>query len=228
MNKQDENKLVMMKALLSFLRLNQAIWENSTPFASAVGELEDLIATVEAIRQSTDVDYSGLVIEKNSLKVNLASKSYELASQVYAMACQTKDLILQAKVNLPKSELDGKRDGELASVSRTIVSLARECLEALAPYGITEAELNTHDELILAYENSLPTSRLSVSERKASNDKMKGLLSNSKSVLSDQIKRLMVRYQVSNPDFYGGYLNAAKVVDYGIRHEKPEAPVAPN
>ena len=227
MNKQDENKLVMMKALLSFLKQNQAIWQNSQPLVSAINELENLIIAIELTRQSTDVDQSGLVTEKKSLRANLANRHFELASQIYAMACQTKDSILQAKVNYPKSELEGKRDGELATSTKALVSLGRTYLQALIPYGVTDTEINNLEQLILAYENSLPTARLSVSERKANNEKLKGLFGSAKLVLNDQIKRMMVRYQSSNPDFYAGYLSASKVVDYGIRHEKPVTPETP-
>lgn len=227
MNKQDENKLVMMKALLSFLKLNQVVWQNSQPFVSAVNELNNLIAAIELTRQSTDVDQSGLVTEKRTYRTNLANHSFEIASQIYAMACQTKDQVLQAKVNFSKSELEGQRDGELASTSKTILALGRTYLQALIPYGITDAELNILEELIQTYESSLPTTRISVSERKANNEKLKGLFISSKLILKDQISRMMVRYQSSNPDFYAGYLSASKVVDYGIRHEKPIAPEMP-
>lgn len=227
MNKQDENKLVMMEALLSFLKQNKAIWQNSVPFAAAVEELEKLVAAIKLTRQSTDVDQSGLVVEKKSLKANLVSKDFELASQIYAMACQTKDNVLQAKVNITKSELEAMRDGELATTSKSLADLGRTHLEVLAPYDITEEEIDSHDELIKMYEKSLPTPRLSVNERKGNNLKLKGLFASSKVILNDQLKRMMVRYEKSAPDFYAGYLNASKVVDYGLRHEKAASPDAP-
>jgi hypothetical protein len=227
MNKQDENKLVMMKALLSFLKQNLAIWQNSQPFVSAVNELENLIAAIELTRQSTDIDQSGLVTEKNALKAKLVSRDFELTSQIYAMAGVKKDRVLQAQVNSTKSELDAQRGGELVSNSRTFVSIGRTYLNELSGYAIDAATLDSHDQLISAYENSLPTTRLSVSERKANNEKLKGLFANAKQLLNDQIKRMMVRYQSSNPDFYAGYLSASKVVDYGIRHEKPVTPETP-
>jgi len=220
MNKQDENKLVMMKALLSYLKQNQAIWQNSQPFVSAVNELENLIAAIELTRQSTDLDQSGLVTEKNTLKAKLISRDFELTSQIYAMAGVKKDRVLQAQVNTTKSELDAQRGGELVSNSRTFVSIGRTYLNELGGYAIDAATLDSHEQLITAYENSLPNTRISVSERKMNNEKLKTLFANAKQLLSEQLKRMMVRYQSTNPDFYAGYLNASKIVDYGIRHEK--------
>jgi len=227
MNKQDENKLVTMKALLTYLKQNKSIWKNSEPMAAAVADLENLIGLIETVRKSTDMDQSGLVIEKKSIRGNVVNKTFELVSQIYAMASKTKNNVLMAKIGFSKSELDGQRDGELASTCKTAIDLARENLEGLVTYDVTAAGLETLDSLIVKYEKSLPTPRLSVTERKANNEKMKGLFRDSKDILNDQIKRLMTRYQEPNPDFYAGYLNASMVVDYGTRHDKPEGPEGP-
>jgi len=226
MTKQDENKLVMMKALLSFLKLNRAIWENSVPFTAAVIELENLIVSIETTRQSTDVDQSGLVAEKKTLKTSLVNKIFAISSQVYAMAGKTKDQILQVKVSFTRSELEGQRDGELPTTAKTVYDLANAKLADLVTYDVTAAALDSLSELTERYKNSLSSPRISVSERKANNAKLKGLFTDAKVLLNEQLKRQMVRYENSNPDFYAGYLNASKVVDYGIRHEKPEAVIS--
>lgn len=227
MNKQDENKLVMMKALLSFLKLNRSIWENSVPFAAAVEELEMLIVEIESLRQSTDVDQSGQVAEKKTLKANLVNKNFEITSQVYAMACKTKDQILQRKIGFSKSDLEGQRDGELVSTTNMVIELASSILESLETYDVTAAELELLGEIKERYENSLSAPRLSVTDRKANNGKLKELMSNSTALLNDQLKRMMVRYQSTNPDFYNRFVATSKVVDYGLRHDKPENPDGP-
>lgn len=227
MNKQDENKLVMMKALLSLLKLNRAIWEGSAPFAAAVEDLENLILGIESLRQSTDVDQSGQVAEKRTLKANLVNKNFEIISQIYAMACKTKNQVLQARIGFSKSELEGQRDGELVSTTNMVLELASSILDDLVTYDVTAAELEALGEIKVRYENSLSVPRLSVTDRKANNAKLKELMGNSKTVLNDQLKRLMVRYQSTNPDFYNRYLATSKVVDYGLRHDKPENPDGP-
>lgn len=227
MNKQDENKLVTMKALLTYLKLNKSIWKNSGPLTEAVAELEKLVGLIGVLRKSTDIDQSGLVIEKKSIRGSVVNKTFELISQIYAMASKTKNNVLMAKIGFSKSELDGQRDGELAYTCRTAVDLARENLDALVTYDVTAAGLDTLDSLIVKYEESLPTPRLSVTNRKGNNEKMKALFQESKEVLNNQIKRLMTRYQESNPDFYTGYINTSKVVDYGTRYDKPDDPEEP-
>jgi len=228
MTKQQKNKLVMMKSLLSYLRLNRAIWENSVPFVAAVNELENLIASIESTWRSTDVDQSGLVAEKRNLKANLVNSVFAISSQMYAMASKTKDLVLQGKVKFSKSELESMRDGELPTAAKTISDLARILLKELASYDVTAAGLDALDELTNHYNASLSVPRNSVSERAANNIKLKGLFTVSNDLLNKQLKPQMIRYEISNPEFYLGYLNASKIVDYGTRHEKPEEEVTPS
>jgi hypothetical protein len=226
MNKQYENKLVMMKVLMNFLKQNQSLWQDSAPIAEAVGNLEELIAIIELTRRNTAMNQSGLVALKKTLKTEIVKMAFHIGSQMFALASKTKDQILKGKVGLSKSELEAQRDGELASTCKSIADLCRIYLAALAVYDITENELTEFETLIATYENSVSSPRSSVSERKANNVKLKVLFADSKVLLNEQLKRLMTRYETSNPEFYTGYLNAATVVDYGIRHEKPETPVA--
>ena len=227
MNKQDENKLVMMKALLSFLKLNQTVWQNSAPVSEAVTTLEGLIDAIELLRQSTGLNQSGLVAEKKTLKANMVAKFHQTASVLFALGSKTKNQVLQAKVNFAKSELEMQRDGQLASTCRNIAEIARINQAILATYGIDENELAQMDQLIDRYEACLPSTRISVIGRKANNAKLKEHFGEAKILLNDQLKRLMTRYEQSDPLFYANFLDGLKVVDYGIRHEKPEEEVAP-
>lgn len=227
MTKQQKNKLVMMKALLSYLKLNQAIWETSIPFTAAVTELEELINSIESTRQSTDADQTGLVAEKRSLKDSLVNSTFTISSQMYAMASKTIDPVLLNKVDFTKSELDALRDTDLPATAKSISELARTKQTELVTYDVTAEVLNTHDALIERYKVSLTNPRNSVSERSANLLKIKGLFSVSMGLLNEQIKPQMIRYEISNPEFYNGYLSASKIVDYGIRHEKPEEETTP-
>lgn len=143
------------------------------------------------------------------------------------MGSKTKDQVLQAKVNFAKSELEMQRDDQLVSTCRSIVEIVRLYLAALAVYGIGENELTEMEELIDRYEASVPSSRVSVIGRKANNAKLKELFGDAKVLLNDQLKRLMVRYEQTDPIFYASFLDGLKIVDYGIRHEKPEEEVTP-
>jgi hypothetical protein len=219
MNKQNENTLVMLKALLSFLKLNQAIWQNSQPYQEAVAELERLIAEIEQTQQITELDQSGLSKRKKALKAKLVDLALDLASQIYALASKMQDQVLQKQVKFTKSDLEGQRESELANTSKIFLGLGQTHAVALLAYGIDDAYLASFDELITSYKNSLPDRRLSVTERKTNNEKLKTLFAQAKQLLKNQLNPMTLRFKESYPDFYNGYLNTSKVVDYGVRYE---------
>jgi hypothetical protein len=222
MNKRFENKMMMLKAVLKLLKSNRSLWEDSNPFVNAMNQLEELIAVIDATRLITDEDHTGLVAEKTALQNSLITKAFEIVSMLHAMASSTKNKILLGKVSFPISELQRQRDRELATTCKGIALIARDNLPSLGGYPISESELVDFDEQISVYESDLPNHRVSVSERKAANAKLKDLYKEADDVLTSQIDRLMFRFSTAKPDFYAAYLNARKIVDYGTRYEKPE------
>lgn len=228
MDKRFENKMTMLKAVLSLLQLHESIWSNSAPLAAAIEDLAGLIAQIEEIQQLTGEDHSGLSTSKKLGKDALIKQAFELASIIFAMATRNKDQVLLAKVDFPISELQHLREGELATKCKNIAELGRSALSQITSFGASEEKLNALDEQIARYKLSLPARRISVSELKAANKKLKELLKQATDLAADQIDRMLVQFGTSNPDFYNAYLNARKVVDYGIRHEKPEDPENPD
>jgi len=227
MEKRFENKLIMLKAVLSLMQQNQSIWQEAAPLNDASGDLQELIAQIDQAKQSTNQTNSGLVMLKQNLQDALIDQTWELASMLFAFARRTGNTVLQAKVDFPISQLKSLRDGELATTSRNIFDLRVGYEPALEEYGITAAKLDGLAELINQYEQELPNVRVSVSGRKATNEKIKNLMNEAMLIATGQLDRLMIRFKTSQPDFYASYLNARKVVDYGTRYEKPEKEAAP-
>ena len=127
-------------------------------------------------------------------------------------------------ISSPISHLQNLRDTELPLSCTNIAELGRSSLTVSSESGITEPELTVLDNLIVQYKLSLPAHRVSVSGRKAANKTLKEKVTEAINLVSDQIDRLMFPFKASKSEFYAGYLNARKVVDYGTRHDKPENP----
>jgi hypothetical protein len=224
MSKTDENKLSMLKAVVSLLKLYQSEWQNTGPFAVAIDELESIIAQIDATRENTNADQTGPVAEKKTIQKMLIDKAFEIISQLSALATKTKDQILQANVNYTKSELQGMREGLLASTCKSVVKIGREKIGPLSEYTIGNDEINALENLNTQFESRLPGYRVSVSGRKAENIYLKSLIKSGRLILKEQISCMMTRYESTKPNFYAAYLNATKVVNYGTRHEKAEDP----
>lgn len=222
MDKYSENKLVMLRAVMSFLMQNKAIWQESVPIVEAVNELKSLILQIEENRQIAMASSAGFVTEKHKQQEILIEKLYELSSMLFAYAVHTGDTVLQSKVDFRISDLKNLRDGELALSCRNVLALGLAHEAPMVEYNIGSDKLNTIQTLITKYEQNVPAHRVTVSERKTANEKIKTLLESALRITYDQIDRLMVQFKSTVPDFYASYMNARKIVNYGIRHEKKE------
>lgn len=224
MLKRLENKLTMLNAVLSFLKLNISAWGNSTVMAELITKLETLIGEIESIRRITNSDLTGITAEKLVQQEILINKAYELSSMLYAMASRSENMVLLGKVDFTEHELQNARGGDLISTCKTIATLVEENLTDLVTYELTQADVTVLEEMIGNFSNNLPTHRVSVAERKAANDRLKEVFSAVDTLVNEQLDRMMVRYRSSSPDLYAAYINARTIVNYGIRHEKEEKP----
>ena len=227
MDKRFENKLIMLKAVLSLLQQYQSLWQDATPLAEVYAYLKGLVAQIEEFKQVTSQSNSGLVAAKQNLQETLINQAFELASMLFAYARRNNDLVLQAKVDFTISQLRNLRDDELATKCLSVLTLGQSKAEVLVEYGTTPEKLSMLDDLTNQYVEQLPNRRVTVSERKMANEKIKNLLAEALQATSEQLDRLMIRFKTSQPDFYASYLNARKVVDYGTRYEKAEKEAVP-
>lgn len=224
MLKRLSNKLMMYNAVQSLLNQNAVIWEPVPAMVNTINTFESLLAEIETYQQITQGNKKGITQQKATQQELVISHTYELLSVLYAMATATNNPVLESKVNFTESDLLKKRDTQLVSVCLTIAELGTEYLADLSVYGVTESELMILKEEIRLFADNLPTGRISVSERKAANVKLKDLFVQVDALLKKQLDRLMVRYRKNQPDFYSLYHNTRRIVNYGTRHQKIQEP----
>lgn len=222
MLKRLENKLMMLNTVLSFLKQNRSLWEASVVMLELITNLESLIGEIESLRLITESNLTGITAEKNNQQEELIDKAYELFSMLYAMASLAGNKVLQAKVDYSESELQNIRGGDLRATCAAILAIVKENLTALERFEITEVDATGLEALIASFGENIPAYRVSVTERKAANEKMKELFLKADGLLNEQVDRMMVRYKNTSPEAYAAYTNARSVVHYGTRHENKE------
>jgi hypothetical protein len=228
MEKRMENKLIMLRAVLKLMELNQSLWQNNAAIVAAYNELCDLVDQINAYLKSVNNGNSGLAASKQNLQNALIEQAFELASVLLAFANRTNNAVLRSKIDFPISHLKGMRESELGTECQGILELVRNNQQAMTESGIANEKIDSFDELTNQYMQELPNHRLSVSQSKAINEKIKTLMTQALALTSGQLDRLMISLKSAQPDFYASYLNARKVVDYGIRYEKPDDDTTPD
>jgi hypothetical protein len=224
MIKRLTNKLVMYQAVQSHLNANTSVWTSVPAMVETINDFESLLAEIETYRQLTQGNNKGITMQKAAQQALAIAHTYELSSVLYALATKKKDEILAAKVDFTETDLLKKRDGNLVTTCQNIVEIATEHLNELIAYQVTADELMALKEEIKSFADNLTTGRVSVSERKAANEKLKALFVQVDALLKKQLDHIVVRYRTTEPNFYTIYQNSRRIVNYGVRHQKPKEP----
>lgn len=224
MLKRLANKLVMYHSVQSHLDRNKSMWTSIPAMATTINDFELLLAEIENYIQLTSGNKKGIAQQKAAQQALVIAHAYELSSVLYAMAIKKNDAILAAKVDFTETDLLKKRDDNLVTTCRNILEFATEHLAELIAYEVTADELIVLKEEINRFAENLTTGRVSVSERKAANEKLKIVFLQVDALLKKQLDRIMVRYRKTEPDFYATYQNLRRIINYGVRHEKPKEP----
>jgi len=224
MLKRLANKLVMYRAVQSHLDRNKSMWTSVPAMVTTINDFELLLAEIETYRKLTQENKTGITQQKAAQQALVIAHAYELSSVLYAMAIKKNDAVLAAKVDFTETDLLKKRDNHLVSTCRNIVEFATEHLAELIAYQVTADELIVLTEEINSFAENLTTGRVSVTERKAANEKLKVVFLQVDSLLKKQLDRIVVRYRKTEPDFYTNYQSLRRIINYGVRHDKPKEP----
>lgn len=224
MLKRLANKLVMYRAVQSHLDRNKSMWASVPAMVTTINDFELLLAEIETYRKLTQENKTGITQQKAAQQALVIAHAYELSSVLYAMAIKKNDAVLAAKVDFTETDLLKKRDNNLVSTCRNILEFATDHLPELIAYQVTADELIALTEEINSFAENLTTGRVSVTERKAANEKLKIVFLQVDSLLKKQLDRIVVRYRKTESDFYTNYQSLRRIINYGVRHDKPKEP----
>ena len=222
MKKKFENWLAMYKAILTVFANFSSSWESSQAFADSVTSFRNKEAAIESLRSKSESRTNGITKEKEIIQEKLVEQTYGIVVILKAYFTKTNNNVSFSKVNSNKSKLERLRENQLVAAAKDTTNIARENLEALADYKITEPIVNELETTISEFESKLSSPRITIGERKVAIKELEGLFKEINAILSDETDRMIVPYEKTDPDFYNAYMNAREVVKYGIRHEKED------
>ena len=226
MNKRNENRNRMIIASMSVLNKYNNLWENIPVFKAVTKEITEKQKQISELRSVAEADITGKTDDKNKHEELLLQSVYTISSNLYVMARRANNQEIMKKVDYSITELSRTREAELVSECHRVVSLARENLTILEGSGTEETQIDELEALANTMGSMIGEPRVSQAERKAANESLSAAINQVVTLLSEQLDRLMVRFKLSNTDFFAEYMNARHIVAYGIRHESEESNAA--
>lgn len=213
MNTKQDAKLAMYRTVEKQCDENPAIVGSVPAFQNAVALFKSKIAEIIAAVRLSDVQLSGVAVDKTARKQNLAAKAADIAGIIFAFASATKNPILKQEVRFNLSKLLKTRDDLLAPRCQNIHDKGHENRAALGDYGIEAEHLAELQTLIDDYSAVTPKTRTAVSQRKVLNANLRQLFKDADEILKEQMDKLVVNFRSSHPDFVAQYESNRIIID---------------
>lgn len=213
MDARSENTLSMFFTTDVKLKDNAALFANIPALANAVARFRGLLTNLKGLVVAQRVSTKGATADKRSALIEMVEAAVAVAGAVAAYASETNNGVLLQKVEVSDSGLRRTRDTEVSAVCQGIHDVATANLAHLADYGVDADVLTDLQGKVGMYDGniSLPTS--TKGDKKAAGQALKVTLATTRKVLEGSIDKQMLRFRLSQPDFYNQYRAARVIID---------------
>jgi hypothetical protein len=212
-------KLVMFEQIESVCAQYRHVWGDlaafRTAFASFQTELRKLAELARAQRRHT----GGAAQEKVNARANLCVIAYELASAIRAHALASGDTKAAAKLAYSLTQLRIGKDNLCLERCRQILASARNHLQKLEPYGVTEQRITDMAGSLDKFATHAEQTRTIRSANKVTTGQLPAAFKAVEVILYDQLDNLMPQFRAAAPRLYNQYQES--------RVMKPQAGGAP-
>jgi len=223
---QDQDDIItMFETTVAFLDANFDTWKNTPAFVDAHGRAKAGTAGIRSRTGKQQVPIEGVTGDKAQMRDDLEEKVLVTADAIGAFAAKTDNNDLAAQVEVTKSSLDRLPDSDLVQTAQRVIDAATANLAALAPYGVTSAELDALGAAAELFANKKESPREAIVSRKVETLSLPGAISSVRSIFRNEIDKLMTAFKKPEPDFYNGYIASRIIVNHTATiPKKPEPP----
>ncbi|WP_320052757.1 hypothetical protein [uncultured Acetobacteroides sp.] len=230
MNKRIANIARMLRTTADVLNQNKDKWATLAVLATTVPGFLELVEKIDPAMLESEKEISAPSADKETIREGLEEETFLLAMALRSLGNFEKNTTLTEATSFSESNLKNMMEDTLVTTAKKVIGLGKENVKKLAGYGIVEADLTRHEEMIAQFSTIQTIPRSKLVDRKAAKEALVEVVDAAKERLTEQIDLQMELLRRREPAFYSAYQSARKIVDIGIRHEKkdPKKAEAPN
>ena len=212
MTDRQENHLSMQQATSVVLKNNIALLTGVPNALATITEFNACKDEIQQIRELQEKSQKGRREIKDGLRKTVETETLSIALKTGVYAKMNDLPLLANEVNYTKSKLQKAADTILRDIAEVVYNSASEHVADMADYGVTPVMLTKLRDVIDAYNAAIPEPRVGTIETKKATDKLKELFAASDACLK-KLDLLMILLKDTNPEFYGQYLDARKLIE---------------
>jgi len=222
MDQRTNDRNQMFWAVLTVLLKNKLIWQAVPVIVIMVDEFQAMLDNIAETARIAGVTLTGITNDKNVKMRALRTMLFNMMAPLSTFAKRTKNFELLAEVKLPEYKIKKLRQNDAVRLAAKVISFLKAHKVVLVEYGITADKITALELATTQVSDALPAPTVSVSERKAANEKLHLLMSQTDAFLNEEMDGMMVSFRETNDNFFNSYINSKNVIEHGIRHEKKD------
>lgn len=213
MNKQNEARLNMFKAVLQFLLNNTGITATIAAFAPIFASFQAKLAEMEGAVAGESSIITGTTSDKVSLRLTLALEVKRIGDAVASYAATVGNNELREAVSLPLSKLKRIKEEVFIAQAQNYHDLAEANLTALASWNVNTTTLTALQDMIDQYVIVAPAPRNKLVQKTAFNRAQSAAEKEISKLLREQLDPIIYQFSLSHPDFYSQYVQNRVIVN---------------
>ena len=217
MNTKCTNCLNMFQTTQACLEANELIYKNVPAVVTVSEELDGLVAEILK-SQRVQSSAEGLAEAKATVREDLADLAFEIASLVHACAQQHGVVDIAKRTDLSLSKVQSGTEAKFIDRIKGILTDAAELVDDLGDCGVTPAKLKALKDTLAKFEKVKPAPRQGVSDGSSATRRLTVLFARTSKLLRNRLDRLVVQFKKTQPEFYGAYQSARKIVNLAATH----------
>lgn len=223
MNRKVNNRIDMIKAVVSVLNENQAIWVNTPKVVTSVNQLVEGLNFLQEKAALHNSITLGVTRDRKEKYAALAKTmiSVQDALWIYGNSTNNFNLVGRNKV-VPSTTFNLSLKSRLVRIE-VIMKDVETYGAFLADYGVTQEMLGLLNDQIAAYLSIEINPRLAIIERKTTGIEIEQKVNELNKLLKNDLDRMIRIFSTSYPSFVVAYFTA-RVVIHGHGKTKSKNP----
>lgn len=213
MNKIQTNQLRMHLNVQTALDSNSLLWNAIPILVTAKNEHDELIQRIREVNEKTNADSTSITEDKLKKLEALSDKGVVLAGILYAYASYSDNAKLMGKVKLTRSDIRNARETDVEKLVQPVIGEARAHLPELADFMLTEEMIVETETTLDDFKAMIGQPRTIRNQAFAAMTLLDDLFVQINALVKDKMDKLMIRFEITHPEFYDEYKRSRTIVD---------------
>jgi len=229
MDNKSANRVNMIRTTKTFCQNNTAATAGITAFAGELTKVKNNLVLIDSLDILILGTSTGVTLDTNLLRKTMTDIALVCANATFAYAASVNNNTLKALVDFPEYKLNIQKKDEVDDTCEGIHNAINANQIAVTPFGATPADAASLLTSIGLYRTAMQNPRQTIITKSNAILQLEQTISNTiKSLLKDQLDRMVNTLKLSNFNFWDLYYKARDIIDLGSTTGKLRGTIVDN